>query len=87
MHDPIPTKVSGPSCSHGAAGQGACLVECKGVCRNGPIPVARHASQIDSGNEAVARLERLRKRYKEAGDVAGVKYMVAAIRALRRGAE
>lgn len=40
-----------------------------------------------SMNEAIIILERLRKRYKEAGDIAGVKYMVSALRALRRGAE
>lgn len=37
--------------------------------------------------EAIIILERLRKRYKEAGDVAGAKYIANAIRALRRGAE
>ena len=37
--------------------------------------------------EAIIILERLRKRYKEAGDVAGAKYITAAMRALRRGAE
>ena len=52
-----------------------------------PVPAARLARTANSGNEAVATLERLRKRYKEAGDIAGVKYMVAAIRALRRGSE
>lgn len=37
--------------------------------------------------EAITILERLRKRYREAGDVAGAKYIAAGIRALRRGAE
>lgn len=37
--------------------------------------------------EAINILERLRKRYRESGDIAGAKYMVNAIRALRRGAE
>lgn len=40
-----------------------------------------------STTEAIRILERLRKKYREAGDVAGAKYMVNAIRALRRGAE
>ena len=38
-------------------------------------------------NEAIIILERLRKRYRESGDISGAKYMVNAIRALRRGAE
>ena len=37
--------------------------------------------------EAIRILERLRKKYREAGDVAGAKYIAAGIRALRRGAE
>lgn len=40
-----------------------------------------------TASEAIRILERLRKKYREAGDVAGAKYMVNAIRALRRGAE
>lgn len=37
--------------------------------------------------EAIRILERLRKRYREQGDVMGAKYIAAGIRALRRGAE
>ena len=37
--------------------------------------------------EAINILERLRKKYREAGDVTGAKYIAAGIRALRRGAE
>lgn len=35
--------------------------------------------------EAITILERLRKRYKEQGDVIGARYMASAIRALKRG--
>ena len=51
------------------------------------VPAARLAATFGCRNETVATLERLRKRYKEAGDIAGVKYIANAIRALRRGAE
>ena len=37
--------------------------------------------------EAIIILDRLSKKYRESGDIAGAKYMVNAIRALRRGAE
>ena len=37
--------------------------------------------------EAINILERLRKFYREDGDIAGASYIAAGIRALRRGAE
>ena len=64
-----------------------CVGECQAVRGTGPVPAIGHAATFDGRNEAVARLERLRKFYKEDGDIAGAKYIVAAIRALRRGAE
>ena len=87
MHDTLPTEVSGSPGDDGAQGQSIFLERRQGIRAIGPVPAIGHAGHADSGNEAVARLERLRKRYRESGDIAGAKYMVNAIRALRRGAE
>ena len=87
MHDALQTEVSGPPGDDGAQGQSIFLERRQGIRAIGPVPTIGHARHADSGNEAIARLERLRKRYRESGDIAGAKYMVNAIRALRRGAE
>ena len=71
----------------GEARQALRMVERKELRGNGQAPAMGHARTANQGNETVARLERLRKFYREAGDVAGVKYIAAAIRCVRRGEE
>ena len=87
MNDTLSIGSPCASCTDGATGQEARVVERKELRADRPVSVAGHARATHGGNEAFAILERLRKRYREAGDVAGAKYMVNAIRALRRGAE
>ena len=87
MHDPIPTKISGASCDDGATGEGVCMGRCKGVCGTRPLSTGRHAPTADDRNEAITSLERLRKRYKEAGKMIEAKAIAQGIRVLRRGAE
>ena len=64
-----------------------CVGECQAVCGNRPVPASRPTAAFDGRNEAITRLERLRKFYREDGDIAGASYIAAGIRALRRGAE
>ena len=63
------------------------MVERQELRADGPVPASRPASIFNGRNEAITRLERLRKFYREDGDIAGASYIAAGIRALRRGAE
>lgn len=87
MNDTLPTEVPGSPGDDGAQGQSIFLERRQGIRAIGPVPAIGHAATFDGRNEAIARLERLRKFYKEDGDIAGAKYIAAGIRALRRGAE
>ena len=87
MHDTLPTEVSGSPGDDGAQGQSIFLERRQGIRAIGPVPAIGNARHAYSRNEAITRLERLRKFYREDGDIAGASYIAAGIRALRMGAE
>ena len=86
-YDTLPNQNPSAFDLYGADTKSIRMERIEGIRGNGQTPAIGNARTADQGNEAVARLERLRKFYREAGDIAGVKYIAAAIRCVRRGEE
>ena len=86
-YDTLPKQNPSALGHDGEARQELFMVERKELRGNGQAPAMGHARTANQGNEAVARLETLRKRYHAAGKLIEAKAIARAIVVVRRGEE